>query len=80
MHTAYDRPDNSEPASVTLISVSKFVFFDIEFIEIFPERKFQFSIFFLPEITGLFWLAMQEAVCIPGVYLTCPEDRLLITG
>ena len=55
MHTAYDRPDNSEPASVTSIAVSKFVFFDIEFIEIFinilisikTHSEWDRSIFFL---------------------------------
>lgn len=30
MHTAYDRKDNTEPASITCISISKYIYFKIE--------------------------------------------------
>jgi hypothetical protein len=65
MHTAYDRPDNSEPASITAIAISKSVHVSLQYIYLFVRPITTRCVL---GITGRFWSEMHVDECIHGVY------------
>lgn len=62
MHTAYDRKDNTEPASITCISISKYVNNKIAYMQ-----YHSYSWYFYTEITGQYILVMPEDEFLHGM-------------
>ena len=80
MHTAYDRKDNAQPASITALAVSKYV--QISKLLFLPsESRFQFSeIPFIAESTRLFTSGTRGGECFLGALRSNPAGPWQIIG
>ena len=67
MHTAYDRQDNSEPASITSLAISKYFHYFCSFDFHLSNNKLK-----LLGTTGRCWWETLAAASIRGASRTCP--------
>ena len=75
MHTAYDRQDNSEPASITSLAISKYFHYFCSFDFHLSNNKLK-----LLGTTGRCWWETLAAASIRGASRTCPAVQWPTTG